>query len=477
MSLSIEPKKGVRLKLADYSVIKTWQGGGRFWEHDFQLTIRQGTLQEFLPRATDEGDSVFYEHFVDGIEGASASTQASSLEQVPGAQIERLRAALAELKAKADDAHCDSNKKRMIEAFRLPDPQKDAELYRLYGSGSKRRLIVLWGLEKEVGSALAPLKALDRVPQKSDRAGGGKTRLCLLVLLLLLIGTWFVFHKSREITPDGRIADTNGTPGVRELTHTTTPGGKDPNPMAESLGQEGRPLPLAGTPKSGGTPMPAAGTPEPRGTPMPVAGMPDPGGTAMPAAGTPEPGGTPTRAAGTPEPGGTPTRAAGTPEPGGTPVSAAGTPKPGGTPVPAAGTPKPGGTPMRTAGTPEPRGTPVQVTTEPASSLEIINARSSSTPKDGYVEVLLNARNRDGSGALDEAPTITEWRVDGKVQRGKNGKPLTGSSLPTQLTKGSHLVMVTGVGKNGRPIRSEAEIEVGVKVTEESNVKVRSVEH
>ena len=180
MSLSIEPKKGIRLKLSNYSVIKTWQGGGKFWEHDFQLTIREGTLHEFLPRATEEGDSVFYEHFVDGNEAASASTQVSSLDQVPGAQIERLRGALAELKAKADDPHCDNNKKRMIEAFRLPDPQKDAELYRLHGSGSKRRLIVLWGVEKEVGSALAPLKALDRVPQKAGGAGsGGKTWLWL----------------------------------------------------------------------------------------------------------------------------------------------------------------------------------------------------------------------------------------------------------------------------------------------------------
>lgn len=107
------------------------------------------------------------------------------------------------------------------------------------------------------------------------------------------------------------------------------------------------------------------------------------------------------------------------------------------------------------------------------SSLEIIITRSSNTPKDGRVEAVLNAR--DGSGALGEAPTITEWNVDGKVQRGKGGKPLTGASLPTQFTKGTHRVMVTGVGKDGIPIRSEAEIEVGVKVTEESSVKVRPV--
>ena len=355
MSLSIEPKKGVRLKLANYSVIKTWQGGGKFWEHDFQLTIRQGTLQEFLPRATEDGDSVFYEHFVDGNEAASASTQVSSLDQVPGAQIERLRGALAELKAKADDPHCDNNKKRMIEAFRLPDPQKDAELYRLYGSGSNRRLIVLWGVEKEVGSALAPLKALERVPQKTGGAGGGgKIWLWLLILLLLLIGAWFLFHKPHDI-----------------------------------------------------------------------ADAPD------------------------------------TPKPDGAPMTAGATPKPTGAPLPGGATPKPDGAPMTAGATPKPDGILMPVATVTASSLEITSTPSSNAPKDGLVEVLLKALAR-GSGALGEAPTITEWSVDGKVLRGKDEKPLTGASLPIQLTKGAHRVMVTGVGKDGGPIRSESEIEVGV---------------
>ena len=394
MSLSIEPKKGVRLKLANYSVIKTWQGGGKFWEHDFQLTIRQGTLQEFLPRATEDGDSVFYEHFVDGNEAASASTQVSSLDQVPGAQIERLRGALAELKAKADDPHCDNNKKRMIEAFRLPDPQKDAELYRLYGSGSNRRLIVLWGVEKEVGSALAPLKALERVPQKTGGAGGGgKIWLWLLILLLLLIGAWFLFHKPHDIAdaPD--------------------------------------------TPKPDGAPMTAGATPKPTGAPLP-------GGA-------------------TPKPDGAPMTAGATPKPTGTPLPGGATPKPDGAPMTGGATPKPDGAPMTAGATPKPDGILMPVATVTASSLEITSTPSSNAPKDGQVEVLLKALAR-GSGALGEAPTITEWSVDGKVLRGKDEKPLTGASLPIQLTKGAHRVMVTGVGKDGGPIRSESEIEVGV---------------
>ena len=352
MSLSIEPKKGVRLKLTNYSVIKTWQGGGKFWEHDFQLTIRQGTLQEFLPRATEDGDTVFFEHFVDGNEAASASTQVSTLDQVPGAQIERLRAALAELKAKADDPHCDNNKKRMIEAFRLPDPQKDAELYRLYGSGSSRRLIVLWGVEKEVGSALAPLKALERVPQK-EGGGGGKTWLWLLILLLLLIGAWVLFHKFRETTSDSRIADWSNLSDVSLLQ------------------------PLNPTDPSKPPTDPSKPPTDPSKPPIGMA------------------------------------------------------------------------------------------------YLEIISTRSSDTPKDGRVEVLLNVLAHDGAGVVGEAPTITQWSVDGKVQRTKEGKPLTSVALPTQLAKGTHRVTVIGVGRDGKQMRAEAEIEVGVKVKEESSVKVR----
>lgn len=195
MSLTIEPKKGIRLSFDQYSPIKTWQGGGKFWEHDFQLTVRQGMLQEFLPRVTDEGGGVLYEQVVDGAEVVSESIAPGVHNQVPAPQVERLRRALAELKAKAEDPHCDANKRRMIEAFRLPDPQKDAELYRLYGSGRKKRLLVLWGVEKEAGSAIAPMKAIERMPSKALGSVWTNWLWRLLLLLGLAIAAWFLLGR------------------------------------------------------------------------------------------------------------------------------------------------------------------------------------------------------------------------------------------------------------------------------------------
>ncbi len=68
MSISLEPNKGLRLNLDHYSAICTWHGGGNFWSHEFQLTVRQGALAAFLPRAIESEGSVLFEHRVGGVE-------------------------------------------------------------------------------------------------------------------------------------------------------------------------------------------------------------------------------------------------------------------------------------------------------------------------------------------------------------------------------------------------------------------------
>jgi len=204
-SISLEPNKGLRLKLDRFSPICTWHGGGNFWSHEFQLTVRQGALAGFLPRAIESDDSVLFEHRVGGVEMASTSTAITSISQVPASQLQGLRDALNELKRKAEDPHCDRTKRQMIEGFRLPDPQKDRELYRLIGKGAQQKLIVLWGVEREEGSALAPLAAVDLMhtplAEESAPKARGKSGVLLVVLLAALAaGAWYYMEqeKARE---------------------------------------------------------------------------------------------------------------------------------------------------------------------------------------------------------------------------------------------------------------------------------------
>jgi len=207
MSITIEPNKGLRLKLDRFTPIRTWHGGGNFWSHEFQLTVRQGALAAFLPRALEDDGSVLFEHRVGGVELASTSVSITSIDQVPARELQNLRDAVNELKSKAEDPRCDRTKRQMIESFRLPDPQTDRDLYRLTGKGSQQKLIVLWGVEREEGSALAPGAAVDLMhtpaAEESAPAARKKSKLvpilgCLAVLGAVAAGGYYQWQQEQK---------------------------------------------------------------------------------------------------------------------------------------------------------------------------------------------------------------------------------------------------------------------------------------
>lgn len=204
MSLSLEPNKGLRLKLGRLSPIRTWHGGGNFWSHEFQLTIRSGALAGFLPRALEDEESVLFEYRSGGSELASTSAAINDVSEIPAKELQALRAAVDELKRKAEDPHCDRTKRQMIEGFRLPDPQKDRDFYRLIGKGPSAKLIVLWGIEREEGSALAPGAAVDLMHTPAGESETAppapkKSKLVPVLLLLAALGAggWY-FQQEQE---------------------------------------------------------------------------------------------------------------------------------------------------------------------------------------------------------------------------------------------------------------------------------------
>jgi len=196
--LAIEPDSGIRLNLSNYYRIRTWQGGGEFWEHNNQQLIRDA-LGQFLPRATvDSGNFVLFQHYEGGDEICSRSQPVTAANPLPRVQLDQLRAALTAFKAKSQDPKCDPEARKLIDCFRLPDPKKDPELYRIHGSGKNKRLVVLWGAEKEVDSAVTPLEAINMVHTEPVGAGKGNGKSMLVVGLLVLLALLGLFIWQRD---------------------------------------------------------------------------------------------------------------------------------------------------------------------------------------------------------------------------------------------------------------------------------------
>ena len=135
--------KGLRLSLSVFKKLKAFQAGGQYWEHQSQNSIRE-YMGDFLPlmQVEENGESVMCQMFVEGKEVASQSRAAKG---ISSAQRQKLELSIQRLKDRAAAPDVDSNVKKIIEAFRLPDPRQDPELYRLYGSRWNPKLMVVWG--------------------------------------------------------------------------------------------------------------------------------------------------------------------------------------------------------------------------------------------------------------------------------------------------------------------------------------------
>lgn len=227
MAITIEKNQGIRLALASavptplhqsreaggYYKVRSYHGGGEFFQQENAQLILQ-CLGDFLPRATERAGpdgrmEIFYQHLVSGQDVCSRTAPLNSGVNVPASELKRLEAAIAELKAKENDSGTDPTKREIIRAFRLPSPQKDPELYRLHGSGSNRRLLVLWGVEKEAGSSLSPLEALNQVPQTKR---GFPWWLWLLLALLIIALLGWLWSNQQANHALGSTDSSSGTP-------------------------------------------------------------------------------------------------------------------------------------------------------------------------------------------------------------------------------------------------------------------------
>jgi hypothetical protein len=175
---------GLRVYTSEFTRLKAFQGGGYYWDH--QELVREG-LGTFLPaveqsRDDGAGTAVFRESY-GGSEGLASSSSASEA-RIPSEQVKELQEALSAFKLKADAADTTPHARQMIREFRLPDVDKDPDLYRLCGPWWNRRLQVLWGCERTPDSSLSPLDAVAKLPK--DKGYGVKRALALGLLLFLM---------------------------------------------------------------------------------------------------------------------------------------------------------------------------------------------------------------------------------------------------------------------------------------------------
>jgi len=526
MSLSIEPNKGIRLTIGPYSAIKTWQGGGKFWEHDFQLTLRQGELKEFLPRATEEAGTVLFQQVVGGNEVVSSSLPFSRLEQIPSQQIETLRREIADLKAKAEDPNCDANKRKMIEAFRLPDPQKDSELYRFYGSGQKKRLIVLWGVEKEAGSAIAPLKVLESM--SSGRQGFSSKNWMLLLLVLIagaLATLFFLQSQSRPKTPGPSENPPNPSSPIVSMpppvssTPQNSPQSKgnssqanNPN-ISDPAGPENpEQSPQKITPQPTGSPsasvaaiglVPVTEPTTPHSPPQPLENnIPMDNSQISNGERTENPAPFPKQSV-TPPPAESPSDSVKPTvvKPETEPVYPQNSPQSTGNNTSAQNPPisdrSPSGSPTSTVAPssltnqttsqgelskppivdPAPTSTPHSsgALGVPSSPTQIkISAQPEGETLNGLVLVNLTAIGLNAGGLpVSEGFSITKWTIDGVVQYEPQGQALAAPNLPVKLKSGVHRILLEAKGDDRKIISSQVNVEI--KVIEQSTVEVTPV--
>jgi hypothetical protein len=524
--LAIELDSGIRLNLSNYYRIRTWQGGGELWEHNNQQLIRDA-LGQFLPRAiVDSSNFVLFQHYEDGKEICSHSQPVTAANPLPRVQLDQLRSALTAFKAKTQDPKCDPEARKLIDCFRLPDPKKDPELYRIYGSGKNKRLVVLWGAEKEVDSAITPLEAINMVHTEPVGAGKGNGKSMLVVGLLVLLAVLVFFFWQRDKgnkvmggdgnsgseaplqeagagtnersggtfpagantegwpskTPaDGSPAGTTGRTSADENSGiASTNGGapssnpisRDPvaDPLQETANSEGRPK-TGTTEDKGAEPGIATGEPLQPGSEDPVAAgktqppmQPLVGGKGL----EPQPGAKgdelPTKKSDPDAPVGVIS-----PESRTAAANDTDTPKSGITT-----TAELTETKIRIKETSplDPTAQPGVLAAPKPGELEI-KAEVGEYLRDGEVEVILGLRAQDANYNDAQMDSAT-WLLDGIELKGQDGKPLSDPKVSHWLPVGKHALSVVGRTKDGKEMRGEAKLDVRIKQQPKPEIDIQN---
>lgn len=253
------PNQGLRVTEPEYLPLKAYQSGGFYWDGEAQKVIRS-VLGDFLPpliQAWQAGHrtGLFQLFDGDGQEVLSQSRQVGPRDPIPARELRQLRRNLETFKTKANSPDTTPNNRFIIQEFKLPDFDRDPDLYRISGAFWNRRLHVLWGCERAAESSLPPAAALAKLPSTRQFSIAKKYwswLAALLALLLLLLCIWLFgsgrSHGNPEPSAQSGVtgsAGSAGPAGSGGAASSSSPGSTD------SQGLPPLPAP-SGAPSGGG---------------------------------------------------------------------------------------------------------------------------------------------------------------------------------------------------------------------------------
>ncbi len=150
MSVTTSPGKGVIINLNEYARLQISRTGPDFWYINNQ-SILCDKLAPFLPRMNYDPSSntVTAQRIERGKERLGDSIAANpDFSNVPADQVRQLREVISKFQQEIEDLPKSDAFRRLGDAFTLPIPSKAPELYRLYGTGKNKKLVIIWGVSK-----------------------------------------------------------------------------------------------------------------------------------------------------------------------------------------------------------------------------------------------------------------------------------------------------------------------------------------
>lgn len=149
-------------------------GTNPYWHIDFANLIRgvnsAKTVNEVVfPNPIQEPSGASVSFALTDTDGNEILKKSISLREkaIPNRCLKKLQAAIDQMHTWADDPRVPLEKREFCRRFRLPDPKKDPDAYRMSGGSFSRKLHVLWGYEKEGSKAFLPKS---KISEKWDDA-------------------------------------------------------------------------------------------------------------------------------------------------------------------------------------------------------------------------------------------------------------------------------------------------------------------
>jgi len=272
MSIQLIPHQGLRVAEPEYLPLKAYQSGGFYWDGEAQKVIRS-ILGDFLPplvQAWPAGQRTgLFQLFAGSQEVLCQSRPASPRNPIPARQLQLLSRCLEDFKRKADSPETTPNNRHIIQQFKLPDFDRDPELYRVSGGFWNRRLHVLWGCERAAESSLPSAAALAKLPS-TGAFNIPKQYLrwlaALLALVLLLLLLWWLWSSLHHDVSANQAVPAPVTTAAKPAFSPPAPNSPPGNPGIN----DARPEPKTGQAVSPPPDNPSPGAPLPAASPNPL---------------------------------------------------------------------------------------------------------------------------------------------------------------------------------------------------------------